>query len=139
MTITNKPYSQRSDTEKLESNWRKTLGLFERDEHSMAIIRAGTCAEIAANIVIRSELVQKRHLESQFVDSLLRWSNGLDGKFSHIILPLFDGTPRHAALKKKPPGTQGTQWFSESDSTRRAFCFQEARRDTYPHHLFSLH
>ena len=95
-----KPYSQRTDTEKLESNWTKTLGLFERDEYSMAVIRAGTCAEIAANIVIRSELVQKRQLEAAFVDSLLRWANGLQGKFSRIILPLFKGTPQHATLKK---------------------------------------
>jgi hypothetical protein len=95
-----KPYSQRSDTEKLESNWKKTLSLFERNEYSMAIIRAGTCAEIAANIVVRSELVQKRRLEPRFVDSLLRWANGLQGKFSRIILPLFDGTPQRTTLKK---------------------------------------
>ena len=95
-----KPYSLRSDTEKLESNWTKTLGLFDRDEYSMAIMRAGTCAEIAANIVVRSELVQKRGLEPRFVDSLLRWANGLQGKFSRIILPLFEGTPQYATLKK---------------------------------------
>ena len=95
-----KPYSQRSDTEKLESNWTKTLLLFERAEYSMAIIRAGTCAEIAANIVVRSELVHTLGLKPQFVDSLLRWANGLQGKFSRIILPLFKGTPQHATLKK---------------------------------------
>lgn len=95
-----KSYSERNDTEKLESNWTKTLGLFDRGEYSMAIIRAGTCAEIAANIVIRSELVQKRGLEAQFVNSLLLWANGLQGKFSRIILPLFEGSPRHATLKK---------------------------------------
>src|SRR5262249_25668079 len=49
---------------------------------------------------IRSELVQKRGLEPRFVDSLLRWANGLQGKFTRIILPLFEGTSRHAALKK---------------------------------------
>ena len=100
MKTPRKPYSQRSDTEKLESNWTKTLGLFEREEYSMAIIRAGTCAEIAANIVIRSELVQKRNLEPHFVDSLLVWANGLSGKFSRIILPLFHGTPQRAVFVK---------------------------------------
>ena len=100
MKIRKKPYSQRSDTEKLESNWTKTLGLFDRGEYSMAIVRAGTCAEIAANIVIRSELVKKRGLDPRFVDSLLRWANGLQGKFTRIILPVFKGTSRHAALKK---------------------------------------
>lgn len=101
MKKTKRPYAKRSDTKKLESNWTKTLGLFERREYSMAIIRAGTCAEIAANIVIRSELLQKRGLEAQFVDSLLRWANGLQGKFSRIILPLFKGSPRYATLKKR--------------------------------------
>src|SRR5260221_1988141 len=100
MKIRKKPYSKRSDTEKLESNWTKTLALFERGEYSMSIIRAGTCAEIAANIVIRCELVQKRGLEPGFVDSLLRWANGLQGKFSRIILPLFEGSSRYATLKK---------------------------------------
>jgi hypothetical protein len=100
MKLAKKTYSKRTDTEKLESNWTKTLGLFERAEYSMAIIRAGTCAEIAANILIRSELVQKRGLDPLFVDSLLRWANGLQGKFSRIILPLFAGSARHATLKK---------------------------------------
>jgi hypothetical protein len=96
MKTPRKPYSQRSDTERLESNWTKTLGLFDRGEYSMAIVRAGTCAEIAANIVIRAELVHKRHLEQAFVDSLLIWANGLSGKFTRIILPLFEGNPRRA-------------------------------------------
>ncbi len=100
MKITKKPYSKRSDHKKLEDNWRKTLGLFKRGEHSMAILRAGTCAEIAANIVVRSELIQKRSLEPRFVDSLLRWANGLQGKFSRIILPIVEGTPQHAILKR---------------------------------------
>jgi hypothetical protein len=95
-----KPYSQRRDTEKLDSNWTKTLGLFERAEYSMAVIRASTCVEIAANIVIRSELVEKRHLQAAFVDTLLLWANGLQGKFSRIILPLFKGTSQHTVLKK---------------------------------------
>jgi hypothetical protein len=66
------PNSKRTDIEKLRSNSRKTLGLLERSEHSMAIVRACTCAEIAANIVVRVEFVQKRRLESAFVDTLLR-------------------------------------------------------------------
>lgn len=51
-----KPYSERTDREKLETNWGKTLKLMEREEYSMAIVRAATCAEIATNIVIRTEL-----------------------------------------------------------------------------------
>ena len=66
----------------------------------MAVIRAVTCAEIAANIVIRAELIQKHKLEPDFVDSLLLWANGLSGKFSRIILPFVKGTSQHAKFKK---------------------------------------
>src|SRR2546430_8450229 len=94
MKARKKPYSKRSDADKLPTNWRKTLGLLERSEFSMAIIRAGTCAEIAANIVVRAELIQRRQLEAAFVDTLLYWANGLQGKFSRLILPILAGTDR---------------------------------------------
>ena len=100
MKTKKKPYWQRADAEKLESNWRKTLGLLGRSESSMAIVRAGTCAEIAANIVVRAELVEKRELEAAFVDAPLRWANGLQGKFSRIILPILDRTPQLARFRK---------------------------------------
>ena len=95
-----KPYSQRTDSEKLKANWGKALALFNRSDYSAAIIRAGTCAEIAANIVIRAELIQKRQLESDFVDNLLRWANGVRGKFEKLILPLSENTKRHSFFKK---------------------------------------
>jgi len=95
-----KPYSKRTDVEKLLSNWKKTLGLLADSQYSMAIIRAGTCAEIAANIVVRAELVQKRQLEPRFVDGLLRWANGLQGKYSRLILPILSGTPAHSHYRK---------------------------------------
>lgn len=100
MKAKKKAYSQRTDAEKLESNWRKTLGLLERSEFSMAIIRATTSVEIAANMVIRAELVQKRQLESAFVNTLVRWANGLQGKFCRIILPILSGTPQHNTFRK---------------------------------------
>ena len=95
-----KPYSQRDDTEKLKSNWTKTLGLFQRHEFSMAIVRAATCAEIAANIAIRSELIDKRGLDPEFVDSLMIWANGLRGKFDRLLMPVTKGTHIHAVLKR---------------------------------------
>jgi len=66
----------------------------------MAIVRAGTCAEIAANIVVRAELVEKRQLEAAFVDTLLRWANGLQGKFCRLILPILADTPQYAKFRK---------------------------------------
>jgi hypothetical protein len=100
MKARKKRYSKRSDADKLRTNWQKTLGLLERSEFSMAIIRAATCAEIAANIVVRAELIQRRQLEAAFVETLLRWANGLQGKFSRLILPILADTPRSAKFRK---------------------------------------
>ena len=83
-----KPYSERNDLEKIKSNWNKTRGLYNRKEWSGAIVRAATAVEIAANLVVREELEVKLNLDKQFVDSLLKWSNGIKGKFEHLILPL---------------------------------------------------
>ena len=47
-----KPYSERTDLEKIESNWTKTRGLLKREEWSLAIVRAATAVEIAANLVV---------------------------------------------------------------------------------------
>jgi len=44
---------ERTDPEKIFANWNKTLGLFERGEYSLAIMRAAVTMEIAANIVVR--------------------------------------------------------------------------------------
>lgn len=83
-----KPYSERTDIEKIESNWNKTRGLYDRGEWSGAIVRAATAAEIAANLVIREELQVKRGLEKELVDNLLIWANGIQGKIDRLILPI---------------------------------------------------
>jgi hypothetical protein len=102
MTAQNKkkPYSERTDLEKIKSNWTKTHGLFKREEYSMAIVRAATAAEIAANLVIRKELEEKRGLDFEFVDNLLIWANGIQGKFDRLILPVTKGTKKHDVFKK---------------------------------------
>src|ERR1039458_3727621 len=43
---------ERTDPEKVFANWNKTLGLLERNEYSVAIVRAAVTVELAANIVI---------------------------------------------------------------------------------------
>jgi hypothetical protein len=83
-----KPYSERSDIEKLKSNWKKVGGFITRKEWSAAITRAATAAEIAANIAIRHELQEQRRLEESFVDHLLIWANGLAGKLDKLLRPL---------------------------------------------------
>jgi hypothetical protein len=90
---------ERTDPEKVWANWNKTLGLLERDEYSVAIVRAAVTLEVAANIVIRAELVKKRKLPVHFVDSLLKWSNGLTGKFDKLIYPILKGSSKHESFK----------------------------------------
>lgn len=85
---TQKAYEKLSDLENLRKQWRKLSGLHTREEWSAAIIRAATAAEIAANYAIRQELISKRNLESEFVDNLLRWANGLSGKLERLLIPL---------------------------------------------------
>lgn len=83
-----KAYQKLSDLENLHKQWKKLSGLHTRKEWSAAIVRAATAAEIAANYAIRQELISKRNLESDFVDNLLRWANGLSGKLEHLLVPL---------------------------------------------------
>jgi len=82
------PYSERTDLEKVRSNWRKAQGLYKREEWSTVVLRSVTAVELAANYVIRKELSDKRNLEEHFVEHLMIWANGIRGKFEKIILPL---------------------------------------------------
>lgn len=95
-----KSYEEKSDLEKIESQWRKLSGLHTREEWSAAIVRAATAAEIAANLVIRREFKTRSQFDARFVDTLLRWANGLRGKIDKLLLPLFLGRKEHASLKK---------------------------------------
>ena len=94
------PYSERSDIQKIQSNWKKIRGLVNREEWSSAVVRAATATEIAANFVVREELVESRKLEKEFVDHLLKWANGLQGKFDKLILPITKGEDYHKDFKK---------------------------------------
>ncbi len=95
-----KPYTERSDIEKIESNWNKVRGLFQRKEWSSVILRAATASEIAANLAVREELQVKHNLESDFVDNLLKWANGIQGKFDRLILPATRRTAAHKKFRK---------------------------------------
>jgi hypothetical protein len=83
------PYAERSDLDKLQSQWNKLSGLLSRDEPSAAIVRCATAAEIAANYAIRHELARKSELEDEVVDYLLVWANGLRGKMERLFLPIY--------------------------------------------------
>jgi hypothetical protein len=83
-----KNYDDRDDFEKIQSQWTKLTGLHNRAEWSAAVIRAATAVELAANVVIRSEFKARGNFEPEFVNSLLKWANGLAGKIDKLILPL---------------------------------------------------
>lgn len=90
-------YSDLDDISKLNKQWRKMSGLHDREEWSAAIVRAATAAEIAANYAIRQEFKSRSKFSAKFVNSMLRWANGIDGKFTKLLIPLHaDG--KNAAL-----------------------------------------
>ena len=94
-------YDDRDDLEKLQSQWKKIDGILERrKEWSAAIVRAATAAEIAANIAIRKRFESESEFSPEFVDSLLRWANGIDGKFGRLIIPAERDEVRKKALDK---------------------------------------
>ena len=82
-----KSYDERTDDEKLLSNWKKAKGLYKRKDWSASIIRVATATEIASNIYIRRFLQEQYKLPAQFVDSLLMSANDINGKFRQLIKP----------------------------------------------------
>jgi HEPN domain-containing protein len=94
------PYSKARDDEKVSRNWIKARGLYNRGEYSVAVIRCGTCVELAVNFAVRQELVTERDLPLPFVDTLLRRANGLRNKYQNIFLPIMVEYEEHKLLKK---------------------------------------
>jgi hypothetical protein len=76
------------------------LGLYSRREWSVAILRCGTCLELAVNFAIRQELVEDRKLPLAFVDKLLRNANGIHNKYQNLYLPIMDEYQEVDGLKK---------------------------------------
>jgi hypothetical protein len=98
---TKKPYAELTDLEKLQKQWHKLTGLRTREEWSSAIVRAATAAEIAANFAIRKEFATRSELDVDFVNSLLRWANGLSGKLDRLLVPLSAGNAKkHKKMKQ---------------------------------------
>src|SRR5712692_8705213 len=95
-----KPYEKRTELKKIQSQWTKLTGLHSREEWSAAIVRAATAAEIAANFAIREEFKSRSDFDGDFVNSLLRWANGLDGKINRLLLALSEGRKQHKIFSK---------------------------------------
>ena len=79
-----------TELERVQKQWTKLSGLHTRDEWSAAIVRAATAAELMANIAIRSEFTERSEFDEKFVNSMLMWANGLNGKLTKLLLPLSD-------------------------------------------------
>lgn len=86
--VVKRSYEYLTDLEKVQKQWHKLSGLHTREEWSAAIVRAATAAEIAATFAVRREFEANSEFEAQFVDSLLRWANGLAGKLDRLLLPM---------------------------------------------------
>lgn len=95
-----KPYNERTDLEKLQSQWTKLSGLHTRDEPSAAIVRCATAAEIAANYAVRTEWSQKTQFDAATVDQFLRWANGLPLKVERLFVPVYFATPKTSPTAK---------------------------------------
>jgi hypothetical protein len=83
-----KKYDDRTDYEKIHTQWHKLTGLHSRLEWSAAAIRAASACEIAANLAIRVEFKDRANFSKSYIDSLLIWANGLDGKMKKLLLPM---------------------------------------------------
>lgn len=93
------PYAQRTDVEKIKSNWSKTRGLYKRKEYSMSVVRAAIAVELAANLAIRAHYSQAGTHTPEEVNNLLRAANGLRGKFQKHILKFTKNTAEKASTK----------------------------------------
>lgn len=95
-----KPYSKVSDDGKVARNWNKALGLYQREEWSVAVLRCATCLELMVNFAIRQELVSEKRLPLQFVDKLLQNANGIHNKYQNLFLPIMAQYEEHDDLKR---------------------------------------
>jgi len=93
-------YADLNDIEKIEKQWHKMSGLHSREDWSAAIVRAATAAEIAANYAVRQEFAARSKFDRRFVDKLLRWANGIDGKLTRLLVPLHAGGEHENAISK---------------------------------------
>lgn len=99
---TKKPYEQRTDLEKINSQWHKLSGFHSREEWSAAVVRAATAAEIAANFALRQEFEVRFKLKPAVVNILLKNANGLNGKMNQLLIPVLKtDVPNHESSVRK--------------------------------------
>jgi hypothetical protein len=116
------PYWDRNELERIQTQWHKLTGLHSREEWSAAIVRAATAAELAANFAIRAEFGVRSQFDAEFVNSLLRWANGLAGKTNRLLIPLSANQDKNDAVKKLKPLSEAINTKRNSIAHQGEFC-----------------
>jgi hypothetical protein len=116
------PYWDRSELDRIQTQWHKLTGLHSREEWSAAIVRAATTAELAANFAIRAEFSARSQFGAEFVNSLLRWANGLAGKTDRLLIPLTAGQEKGEAVKTLKPMSETINAKRNSIAHQGEFC-----------------
>jgi hypothetical protein len=124
-----KPYKDRSDLEKVQSQWYKGTGLHGREEPSAAIVRAATAAELAANFAIRREFKSRSSFDKDVVNKFLKSANGLNGKIERLLIPLTAGEDRLGTIKKLRPLSQQISEMRNSIVHEGEFCNENEAKD----------
>ncbi|MGJ4905500.1 hypothetical protein ACQR0V_28310 [Bradyrhizobium sp. HKCCYLS2058] len=112
---TKKPYDQRTDLEKINSQWHKLSGFHTREEWSAAVVRAATAAEIAANFALRQEFEVRFRLKPAVVNILLKNANGLNGKMNQLLIPVLktDAPNYELSVRERRTLTKAEQKLAE--------------------------
>jgi len=116
------PYWDRDDLKRIQTQWHKLTGLHSREEWSAAIVRAATAAELAANFAIRAEFSARSQLDADFVNSLLRWANGLAGKIDRLLIPITTGQAKADAVRGLKPLSDTINAKRNSIAHQGEFC-----------------
>jgi len=117
-----KPYSERTDLEKIRSQWTKLSGLHDRTDWSAAVVRAATATEIAVNFAVRREFGARSNFDQKFIDGLLRWANGLTGKLDRLLIPLLQGRGVSKKVRDLRKSAERIQEKRNNIAHRGEFC-----------------
>jgi len=124
-----KPYEQRTDLERIQSQWNKLTGLHSRNESSAAIVRAATAAEMAATFAIRKEFESNSQFDKAFVDSLLVWANGITGKMDRLLIPATKGSKHHKTITKLKATSEKINKKRNAVAHQGEFCNPDEARE----------
>ena len=116
------PYEQRTDADKIRSQWTKLSGHHSRTDWSAAVVRSVTACEIAVNFAVRQEFTTRSQLSAQFVNGLLLSANGLSGKVTKLLIPLLEGEDKFEAINRLCRHVQPISTKRNAISHQGAFC-----------------